>query len=171
MAKAALIKLGVSVAGDPREILLAQVYASYGMMLGAQQLVQQIPSPEAVYEETEDGLRYQAYMTLYESWVDRAAKVAKMALDADIDERMVHLAENQAQAMVTAMKAVVLNEALKLSPEQAQLALTLLGDQLRTYQPLPLNAGQPAVETTGGVYAYERNGKLPTGGGASVEEL
>lgn len=164
-AKASLIKLGISVQGDPREILLAQVYASYGMMLGAQQLVQMIPDPSAVFEESEDGLKYQAYLALYESWVDRAAKVAKMALDADIDERMVHLAENQAQAMVMSLKAVVLSEALKLSPEQAELALKLLGDQLRTYTPVPLNAGQPASDILGGTVAYETSGgKMRVGG-------
>jgi hypothetical protein len=161
-AKASLVRLGISIQGDPREVLLAQVYAAYGMMLGAQQLVQTIEKPEDVFEETEQGLRYQAYLTLYESWVDRAAKIAKMALDADIDERMVHLAEGQAKAMVETLKLVVLHEALKLSPEQAELALQLLGNALRTYVPTqfqPGNVGQPAVDTTGGVYPYTRGNK------------
>lgn len=73
--------------------------------------------------------RSNAYVGLYAEWADRYARACKLALDANIDERLVRNAE---ATTVVFMEA--LQDALKdanLDPAQAQRFTTSLADKLR----------------------------------------
>ncbi len=47
------------------------------------------------------------YEELYGEWVDRAAKHAKLALDAGIADRQVRVAEQQGQLMAVALRTIL----------------------------------------------------------------
>jgi hypothetical protein len=64
------------------------------------------------------------YQGLYGSWLDRAAKHAKLALDAGVAERQVRLAEQQGEIVAGAIKAML--EGLGLSKEQQKRAPALV---------------------------------------------
>lgn len=76
-------------------------------------------------------------MTLYAQWVDRAARVAKMALDAGIEERLVRLAEGQATLIVQTLRNVLAQ--LDLTPEQLAKAQQLAASEFRLLSARPVN--------------------------------
>lgn len=71
----------------------------------------------------------QAWMIVYREERAHAAKVAKMAIDAGIAERMVRIAEDQGIMLGTAIKAVL--DALNLNPRQAKLVPQVVPQILR----------------------------------------
>lgn len=62
---------------------------------------------------------------------ERAARFAKMALDAGIAERMVHLAEGQGQQIVAIVTAVLDHPDLALGADARAVGRKVAADQLR----------------------------------------
>ena len=150
----ALHKLGLEPQErDPREVLLEAVYTSASMAQALQGLVRDLtekhlegigeldfqPDGEGGVVPVPDrkGSIAEARLTLLGTWTDRAARVAKMALDAGIEERMVRLAESQAQVIVRTLRAVL--EQLDLTPTQLAKAQELAASEFR------LLAARPAL--------------------------
>ena len=151
----ALHELGVKVVQrDPREILLEQVYSSAAMADALAGMVRDLEAKhlEGIgaldYIQTDDGTVpvpdrdgsiAEARMTLYAQWVDRAARVAKMALDAGIEERLVRLAEGQAALIVQTLRNVLAQ--LDLTPEQLEQAQRLAASEFRLLAARPVLIG------------------------------
>jgi hypothetical protein len=139
-------KLGMIVTDrDPRQILLEQVYASYGMVLAARALLDDVTPIDLFAQGGEDPVAWEAKgkLALYSEWVERAAKISKMALDAGIDERMVHLAEQQSSAVVNVLQIVLNNPTLQLSADKQAMFRQLVAQEFRS-----LSAGAPQFEFT-----------------------
>jgi hypothetical protein len=119
-AEAAVTKLGLVIDKDPREILLDQVYSAYGMVVAARQLIQDIPVtdmfPEQGTPADSRAWETKGMVAFYSDWVDRAARLAKMALDAGIDERLVKLAESQSNIVISVLQVVLQDPTLALPP-------------------------------------------------------
>lgn len=77
-----------------------------------------------------------AWLICYREERAHAAKVAKMAIDAGIAERMVRIAEDQGIMLGTAIKAVL--DALNLTPRQAKEVPKIVPGILRS-----ISAGEP----------------------------
>lgn len=69
------------------------------------------------------------YVTLLKVWSERYEKACATALAAGVAERQVKLAENQAELLATAVRAILTG--LNLTPEQWELAPTVVATQLR----------------------------------------
>lgn len=80
------------------------------------------------------------WVTLWEDERAHMARVAKMCLDAGIDERRVRLAEAQGQLMATAIQNILAK--LKLSEEQARLAPAIVRNELTALAPVAIEASQ-----------------------------
>lgn len=159
----ALKKLGVEVVQrDPREVLLEQVYNSAAMAQALAGMIRDLEERQLKaigdidYISTDDGVVpvpdpegsvAQARLDLYAQWVDRAARVAKMALDAGIEERLVRLAEGQATLIVQTMRNVLTQ--LDLTPEQLERASKLAANELRLLAARPVGS-LPAPALPGG---------------------
>ena len=129
------IRLGMVVADkDPRQILLEQVYASYGMVLAARSLLEEVEPGTLFGAGGEDDGAFVARgkMAMYSEWVDRAAKISKMALDAGIDERLVHLAEQQSNIVVNVLQVVLNNPTLHLDAATQAQVRQLVAQEFRT---------------------------------------
>lgn len=160
---AALKKLGVDVVQrDPREVLLEQVYNASAMEQALAGLIRDLDEKHVSkmgavdYITTDDGVVpvpdplgsiAQARLDLYAQWMDRAARVAKMALDAGIEERLVRLAEGQASLIVQTMKNVLAQ--LDLTPEQLERASKLAANELRLLAARPVGS-LPAISASNG---------------------
>jgi hypothetical protein len=68
------------------------------------------------------------WQEMYGDWVDRAAKHAKMALDAGVQERQVRLAEMTGALFAEAIRGIL--QGLELSPGQQAAAPELVRTQL-----------------------------------------
>lgn len=164
---AALKKLGVDVVQrDPREVLLEQVYNSAAMAQALAGLVRDLEERhlkaigDIDYISTDEGVVpvpdpegsvASARLELYAQWIDRAARVAKMALDAGIEERLVRLAEGQATVVVQTIRNVL--SQLSLTPEQMSKAVQLAASEFRLLaaRPVPqLAQGADAGKQTDG---------------------
>jgi hypothetical protein len=78
-------------------------------------------------------------------WLDRAAKLAKTALDAGVQERQVRLHEAQGALVVGLIRAIFADPQLALSAAQAAVAPSIAARHLRT-----LASGErPALESEG----------------------
>lgn len=81
-----------------------------------------------------------AWLTVYREERAHAAKVAKMAIDAGIAERMVTIAEDQGAILVQVIKQVL--DALNLNPRQARMVPEVVPGVIRA-----LTSGQPGGGT------------------------
>jgi hypothetical protein len=101
----------------PAVVLLEQVARCYAMvevlgdMVGglAMSGPGQVPAgSETVYGRDHLGdARPHVLVTLYETWVDRAARTSKLALDAGVDERRVRLSEDQGRIVAGTVRTIV----------------------------------------------------------------
>jgi len=76
------------------------------------------------------------YVQLLGTWSERYARACKLALDANIDERLVRNAEQTSEMMFRAVREAL--EAAALTPVQRDALLGSLADSLRRYAPLEL---------------------------------
>lgn len=76
------------------------------------------------------------YVQLLGTWSERYARACKLALDANIDERLVRNAEQTSELMFKAIGEAL--EAASLTPGQRDVLLTSLADSLRRYAPMEL---------------------------------
>lgn len=75
-------------------------------------------------------------VTLYEKWTGVYARACKLALDANIDERLVRNAEQTSEVMFRAISEAL--ESGDLSPAQREAIVGSLAASLRKYGPLEL---------------------------------
>ncbi len=68
-------------------------------------------------------------LALYGQWVDRYARACKLALDAGVDERMLRLAESDADRLFTAITGAM--ETAGLSLDQREAFRVALAAELR----------------------------------------
>lgn len=68
-------------------------------------------------------------VVMYGQWQDRYARACKLALDANIDERLVRNAENTTNAVYTAISRAL--DKAHLDPAQAEAFSIMLADELR----------------------------------------
>lgn len=82
-------------------------------------------------------------VTMYGMWADRYSRACKLALDANIDERIVRNAEATTNAVYTAITRSL--EKANLTPQQAADFSKTLADEMRKLVgPLDLGRGQTA---------------------------
>lgn len=87
------------------------------------------------------------WLLLYRQEREHAVKVAKMAIDAGIANRLVTIAEDQGRTLALAIRAVL--DALHLTPEQIELVPKVVPGILRaitTGQPLPGSVAVGVIE-------------------------
>lgn len=80
---------------------------------------------------------------------DRHARMAKMAIDAGISERLVRLAESQAQQMVAIVLHVI--AALDLTPAQQVTAKKAVAEKMRALRPGTMSVSSIEVPNSGEV--------------------
>lgn len=87
-------------------------------------------SGEALYGPDHLGnTRPHVLLSLYGQWMDRYAHACKLALDARVDERMLRLAESDADRLFTAITAAF--ETAGLDEEQREAFRVALAAELR----------------------------------------
>ncbi|MFI5281744.1 MAG: hypothetical protein ACHQ0J_01275 [Candidatus Dormibacterales bacterium] len=121
----ALVKMGVPVEEHPIEVLLQQVAESNGNVVFLRARVQELNLPEQL---TTAAI---ALLELYNQERDRAAKMAKLALDAGVQERQARVAEEQAAQVVDLLRHVFDHPALGLSADQRKQARVIAASRLR----------------------------------------
>jgi hypothetical protein len=106
------------------------------MRLAAGELAQEIDPQDLLPNDNEDfkagtPRRIQAMSTLglLTDWTEKAARISKLALDAGIEERQIKLAERQGEAIIAAIRAVVIG--LNLPEEMQAKAFQLAAGALR----------------------------------------
>jgi hypothetical protein len=118
---------------DPDEVLPRTIRLTWGAVqwcasvigqteyaLAAARAGDELGGDEKVKRVISLGKRLLALQAVYGDWIDRAAKHAKLALDAGIEDRKVRLAEMEAQLVADVVKGVL--DDLNLTPEQKAIA-------------------------------------------------
>ena len=135
-----LARYGEPVETDPLQSLLDALWRAAGAVVWLDQELarqQEIaaeaerPGSSVVVQQTKFGQDIAALAKLYGEWVDRQARYAKAAVEAGLDERMVHLAEAQGKLLADTIEAVLLSEELRLSEGQIETGRRLAAGQLR----------------------------------------
>jgi hypothetical protein len=109
----------------PLDGLLEAVQRAGGMMRLLGQLLGRLHitdngSGEALYGPDHLGnARPHVLLALYGQWVDRYARACKLALDAGVDERMLRLAESDADRLFTAITGAMETAGLSLDQREA----------------------------------------------------
>lgn len=143
-ADALLIELEQDAAGrSPAEILLDAVYRCYAMvqLLGATVGALQIPSPgEAIPEQGASTLYVAGHvgtghphvaLALYETWLERAARTAKLALDAGVAEALVRIEQDKGRLLAQIISAVIDDPDLGLTDDRKAVGRAIAARHLR----------------------------------------
>lgn len=120
---------------DPHDVLLRTIRLAWGAVQWCAQVIQSNEYALTLARNEGDlerviGLekRLLAFQTIYGEWIDRAAKHAKLALDAGIEERKVRIAESEAALVAEVIRGVL--DGLQLNQEQQAIAPALVRKQL-----------------------------------------
>jgi hypothetical protein len=125
--------LATEVDIEPNEVLLRTIRLTWGAVqwcanvigqteyaLAAAHVDDELEADAKVKRVINLEKRLLALQAIYGDWIDRAAKHAKLALDAGIEERKVQLAEMEAQLVADVVKGVL--DDLNLTAEQQAIA-------------------------------------------------
>ena len=156
-AVTALRKLGEKVEPweriDPREALLDVVHQAFAYKNAVQFLINDLSEKDidgigtmmtidsgiegvgAIQVPHAGGAKSVVRMKIYESALDRCARISKMALDAGIEERMVKLAEKQSETIAEIIRLSVVG----LPEEYALQVIARAANELR------FRSAQPAL--------------------------
>lgn len=93
-AERAIAKLGRPVSGDPISALQEAVDAARGLYVGAEAMLR-----EQVAQEQLDLGRLEVWLKVYGEAIDRLAKVAKAAVEANVAERKARVDEAMAEVI------------------------------------------------------------------------
>jgi hypothetical protein len=104
------VQFGGAIEVGPIEVLLAAVYRSAGVVSWLRLKVEALAPGELLDEQG----RPSVWVRLEAEWLDRAARVAKTALDAGVAERQVRIAERTGAKIAAALEEAV--EPLELEP-------------------------------------------------------
>lgn len=139
----ALNLLGVPIETDPLDALRDQVRESAGIVAFFRERLQQLKIPDvtdptfagggydSLWHPTIGGLSPHILLGLYNEERDRFAKLAKLALDAGIDEREIKVLERQAVLFADLVRRLLDDPSLGLSPEQRQRGRQIAAGHLR----------------------------------------
>lgn len=140
MAQEECTRLGVPVEVDPNEALLGALYEAEGHAMWLRGKVEELldddpetagTSPELygkIVSASKDGNYATGRAEPHVLWVmwtqerDRAAQLAAACIKAGIAERQVRIAEQQADMLVSVIKAVLDDPTVKLEPSQRAAA-------------------------------------------------
>jgi hypothetical protein len=127
----AVVTYGLPVEIDPLQALLEEVYRTAGhvawlghVIRGLEQdnvtrgLTKTVQLPDGT-QRIEAGAGISVWVKLYQAERAHLAKVAKAAVDAGIEERLVHIAEEQAKQLAGVIRAIV--AALGHDPEDEEV--------------------------------------------------
>lgn len=129
-------QFGTEAETDPMMGILALIRRSSAMVAAFGYLVDQHQASAAWTQnpETQD-TKAHALLTMYGEWIDRNARVCKLALDAGIEERSMRLAEQMGRLLAGTLEVVM--DRLELTPEQLQRAPDIIAEELRHMNALP----------------------------------
>jgi hypothetical protein len=99
-----LMKFGVPVEADPKEVLLRQVHVAHGNLLVLEQLLADVDPEDVADEDPQLRARARGILNLHAEWSDRAAQMSSVAIRAGIEERMVRMAEVQVGTVLKAIQ-------------------------------------------------------------------
>ncbi len=117
---------------DPLEILLHQLGWASGAARALGRLVSEL---EEIHGPNHAGIAVpHVLVRMWSEERDRAARLAKMAIDAGLAEKQVRLAERQAQIMAQIFTTVLDDDTLGLSHEQRDAGRSLAARQLRALE-------------------------------------
>jgi hypothetical protein len=102
-------QFGGAIDVGPIELLLGMVHRAAGVVAWLRLKVEALGPDELV----ENG-RPSVWVALEAEWLDRAARTAKMALDAGVAERQIRIAERTGAKIAAALEEAV--EPLELAP-------------------------------------------------------
>jgi hypothetical protein len=133
--------LAIEVDIEPNEVLLRTIRLTWGAVqwcanvigqteyaLAASRNDEELDGDEKVKRVINLEKRLIALQAIYGGWIDRAAKHAKLALDAGIEERRVQLAEMESQLIADVVKGVL--DDLNLTAEQKAIAPAVVRGRL-----------------------------------------
>lgn len=140
-ARSALRTLAVPIEVSPTEALMGLVYEAAGNVafLGGRVADLGLELVGDVYSLTREGFPIatsedaRAIVKLYNDERDRLAKVAKLAIDAGLEERQVRVLEDQAVMMAKVLRATII--ALDLAPDLQRQAFSIMASELRAIGP------------------------------------
>lgn len=140
-ARSALRTLAVPIEVSPTEALMGLVYEAAGNVafLGGRVADLGLELVGDVYSLTREGDAVatsedaRAIVKLYNDERDRLAKVAKLAIDAGLEERAVRVLEDQAVMIAKVLRATIM--ALELPPETQVRAFSIMAQELRALGP------------------------------------
>jgi hypothetical protein len=121
----ALVKMGVRVEQHPIEVLLEQVYEANGNVEFLRARVQELDLPAQLT------IASVALLELYNQERDRAAKMAKLALDAGVQERQVNIQARQAETLADLIRHVLDHADLGLTSAQKKQGRLIAARRLR----------------------------------------
>jgi len=139
----ALQVLGVPIETDPLDALRDQVRESAGIVAFFRERLQQLKIPDvtdiksaagsfdSLWMPSMGGLTPHILLGLYNEERDRFAKLAKLALDAGIDEREIKVLERQAVLFADLVRKLLDDPDLGLTPQQRQRGRQIAAGHLR----------------------------------------
>lgn len=145
-ARDAVAKLNLRREVNPHVALLDEVYRAAGVVAWLDERVRELPEADMAWGVTEEvektagefpgtDTTRAAELNVWIKWwqQERAnlAKVAKMALDAGVEERRVRLAESQGALLADVIRRVLGDPELGLSPQQQAQAAPVVARHLR----------------------------------------
>jgi len=145
-AQEAVSKLNLRREVDPHVALLDEVYRAAGVVAWLDDKVRALDEGDMVWGVTEEvektagefpgtDTTRAAELNIWVKWwqTERTnlAKVAKMALDAGVEERRVRLAESQGALLADVIRRVLGDPELGLSPQQQAQAAPVVARHLR----------------------------------------
>ncbi len=118
---------------DPLEVLLYQLGWASGAARALGRLVSEL---EEVHGPNHTGTAVpHVLVRMWSEERDRAARLAKMAIDAGLAEKQVRLAERQGQVIAHIFTSVLDDDSLGLSREQRDAGRSLAARHLRALEP------------------------------------
>lgn len=139
------MRLGGSLEVDPLDVLLQSVREAWANVAVLRMALDELgvevardgaialPERDVRWDKggTHVPARVHILVGMYNEERDRAARYAKLCLDAGVDERRVRVAEQQAQALGTAVGRALDDAAAALTAEQRQALRAALARELR----------------------------------------
>jgi hypothetical protein len=129
-------ELGTAIPVSPAQLMKACVDLSAGSLTWAMRLVAEVGDDEV--DEPKGRMRSRVFAEERE----RAARIAKLAHDMGVDERLVNLAEHQTAMVAQLLEAVA--DDIELTKEQRRA----LGPAIRRQLALMQNGNKPVIEGT-----------------------
>lgn len=114
----------------PWQALLDEVRRSAGELAFFDQKIGEAPDDEALLS----GGSHNEWLRMRDKARLHAARIAKMALDAGVAERLVESIQSQASQVVRVLNAAILSTELGLSDEQVQLARGIMRREMMALQ-------------------------------------